>query len=151
MALKEEGTLNKYRPYEKMSVGETVAEGWFEGTVASVFGKDNYLIREGNGEVVEVNSCGHLAHKMKKLNVLVGDYIKIVYDGKGLLEKGIFKGKETHQVKFFRDPDLCRRPGQTKMTPAQQTRGPKFKEDKQDDSAQVASFAESLADDDMDI
>ena len=152
MALREEAGLNAYRPYEKMSVGEVVAEGWFEGTTAGAFGHDNYLIREGNGDVVEVNHCGHLAHKWQKAKVLVGDYVKIVYAGKDVLEKGKFKGKPSHNVKLFRDPDLSRRPGQTELTPAQQSRGPKFKDtSKSTDNSEVESFAASLGEDDMDI
>lgn len=153
MAFREEAGLNAYRPYDKMSVGEVVAEGWFEGTTTGTFGHDNYLIREGNGEVIEVNHCGHLAHKWEKSKILVGDYVKIVYAGKDVLEKGKFKGKPSHNVKLFRDPDLSRAPGQKALTLAQKDRGPKFKEAKDDDQQdKIASFAESLADDDdMDI
>lgn len=152
MAFQEVGGLNKFRPYDKMSVGEVIAEGWYEGTVRSTFDHDNYLIREANGEVVEVNYCGHLAHKWEKCKILVGDYVKLVYQGSEILEKGKFKGKMSHHVQLLRDPDLCRRPGQKELTQQQQARGPKFKEQgKDEDQAKVASFAASLADEDLDI
>jgi hypothetical protein len=154
MAFREEAGLNNFRPYEKMSVGEVVAEGWYEGDVRSIFEHDNYLIREGNGQVVEVNYCGHLRHKWEKARILVGDYVKIIYMGSSVLETGKFKGKVSHKVQLLRDPDLCRRPGQKELTQQQQTRGSKFKEQgKDEDQAKVASFAASLAgeDEDMDI
>jgi len=155
MVFREEAGMNLFRPYEKANVGDIIAEGWFEGTCASIFDHDNYLIREQNGEVVEVNYCGHLAHKWKKAKVIVGDYVQIVYDGRGRLEKGKFKGKESHQVKLFRDPDKSLHGTKSAPTSAPQ-RGPKpakLQEVDSEDASQdrVRAFADSIGDDDLDI
>lgn len=157
MAFREEAGLNTFRPYEKMSIGETVAEGWYEGPTAGKFGT-NYLVREADGTLVEVNGCGHLKFKIEKSKILLGDFIKIVYDGKDVLARGKFKGKDTHNVKLFRDPERSlhgakAQPQQTSPAAAAPRTPPAFQEvdDEASRSQRVKDFADSLADDDGEL
>lgn len=53
------------------------------------------------GDIVGLNSCGSLNHKMSK--VQKDAVIKIIYAGKDVMDKGKYKGKEFHQVEFFLD------------------------------------------------
>jgi hypothetical protein len=108
MAFKEEGSAN-FRAYETLSAGDIVAEGWVEGFTASKFKGDNIVVREGNGECVIVNHCGSLAYRMKEARpnpISIGDYIKVVYKGKEVMKKGVFAGKDVHEVALYRDPDM---------------------------------------------
>jgi hypothetical protein len=152
MAFQEVAGRNTYRPYEKLSVGEVVAEGWYEGKIKGTYG-ENHLVREANGEVIEVNKCGHLDGKMTKAGILVGDYIQIVYDGQDKMERGPFKGKLAHNVKLYRDPSRNLRVGATAAEQAAAAaKKPNFKPEASEDTEaraeRVKDFAASLDDDD---
>jgi hypothetical protein len=109
MAFLEQGSVN-YRDYKTLSKGDVVAEGWIEGFSPNTFNaaKRDVSIRERDGSVVKVNSCGSLEYKLKEAKpaIAIGDYVKIVYEGEQVMEKGSFKGKSAHTVKVFRDADL---------------------------------------------
>lgn len=150
MAFREEGSLGKFRPYKEMFPGEIVAEGYYEGTVESRFPNPNYQVREANGDLITVNYCGHLAFKMKSAKILIGDYIQIVYAGCEVLAKGNFKGKDSHQVQLFRDPERSLRGG---VVPESASKTPRLQEAKEiAASDRVKTFADSLGSDgEMDL
>jgi hypothetical protein len=87
-----------------MSVGEIVAAGHYEGERQGNMSL-NYLVREENGDLIEVNGCGTLKHKMAMpgQEVKIGDYIVVEYAGMDKLTKGKWAGKTAHSVKLFRD------------------------------------------------
>lgn len=94
----------RYMKFKDMAEGDKVAEGHFMGTVESQYGLQ-YEIREKKGHAI-VPKCGFLNWLYERKKFVEGDYVKIVYTGQEKLRKGKFKGKNSHTVDVFVDPDL---------------------------------------------
>ena len=61
------------------------------GACLIVLSQKIYAQEVRNSDVVVVNNVGNLNFKMK--NVKVGDYVRVVYEGQDIMQKGAFKGK----------------------------------------------------------
>jgi len=48
-------------------------------------------------------SCGALKYSLEQGKLKVGNMYKIVYDGKGTMEKGPMKGKDFHKIQVWED------------------------------------------------
>lgn len=93
---KSVGGPKKYFKYAECKKGELLVEGKFLGRTPNKFGKENFDFKpEEGGPTVCLNHAGQLAYLIEN-NVREGDLVQVIYDGKGILEKGAFKGKEVH-------------------------------------------------------
>jgi len=79
---KSVGGQKKYFKYAECEEGQLLVEGKFIGTSPNKFGKENFDFRPEEGPIVRE-----------------GDTVQVIYDGKGILDKGAFKGKEVHNFK----------------------------------------------------
>lgn len=83
---------------------EVILEGYFKGTVPNQYNDDKPHFKFEDfktGETVIVNNIGNLQHRMTDKNVQEGDLIQITYLGTSPIEKGKFKGKESHQFRVI--------------------------------------------------
>jgi hypothetical protein len=101
---------NQYRKYDLWEVGDIVI-----GTVVD-FGEDKYkkkcpviLVDEAMfkdkaenkrvlGKRLLINSCGKIAKRVTSGDIALGLTIQIEYLGKNVMEKGLYAGKEAHDV-----------------------------------------------------
>lgn len=113
-----------FRPWGHWTEGDVIV-GKFTGTSEDNYGNTNYDIeveecefdnpriqtknKKGEdvvyespkeGEIFCLNSCGSLDKAMDKCDI--GDFIKVVYTGTVVLNKGKFAGKEAHTMKVMR-------------------------------------------------
>jgi len=95
---KSVGGQKKYFKYAECEEGQLLVEGKFIGTSPNKFGKENFDFRPEEGPIVSLNHAGQLAYLMDNY-VREGDTVQVIYDGKGILDKGAFKGKEVHNFK----------------------------------------------------
>lgn len=102
MAFEEVGGSKTYVKYSECKAGDVVVEGHFIGSVPSKFGGNNHEFRTESGKIVSLNKSGQLDYCLK--HIAVGDYVRVVYEGKTILDKGTFKGKEAHNFKVAKDP-----------------------------------------------
>ena len=75
-----------------------IAAGFYRGTVPNNYNY-NHII-EGKSKKYGLSKAGHLDLILGKdddPNIPLGTYIKVYYIGTELLEKGPYKGKESHQ------------------------------------------------------
>lgn len=95
MAFKKVAGTRKYFKYKDCTPGQVlVADGEYTGPEDGKFGVQ-HLFNQRNGEVVCLNSAGHLNYLLKE-RVKVGQRVNIMYADRKLLEKGAFAGKEAH-------------------------------------------------------
>jgi len=90
------GGLKKYYKYNECEKGQLLVEGVFIGTSPNKFGKENFDFRPSEGPVVSLNHAGHLAWIVEN-HVPVGAEVQVYYEGKEMLDKGQFAGKEVHK------------------------------------------------------
>lgn len=83
--------------------GAVLAEGTYLGVLTTDYG-DSFEMRNKDGSSTVLNGAGHLASLMKR--VVIGDYLRVTYDGQAIIEKGSAKGKKAHRFKIERDADL---------------------------------------------
>lgn len=104
---KEIGGSASFRKWSEFKQGETL-EGYYRGRgKEDVYGKRAFLFditftsfdASLVGKKLGLNEMGNLNSKME--NVKEGDYIMMSYEGKYKLEKGPYKGKESHVVKVL--------------------------------------------------
>lgn len=92
------GGITFIRPKELADAGTTgvVAEGIYEGTLPNNFdeNKSDYKVRQDDGTLVILNSCGSLATQLAKVSE--GSYVQITYLGMKPLTQGKMKGKSAH-------------------------------------------------------
>lgn len=96
------GNLRYIRAKELKESGVTglVVEGIFEGTIANeMSGKNDYKIREANGDLAIINNTASLSNQMGELEL--GAYVAIKYNGTTVIKNGPRKGKEAHQFNVF--------------------------------------------------
>lgn len=102
------GGAQNYRKWEDYEVGDIVI-GEFIGTHEDQFKKTNYKIKVLDAQFVDtdlaesligktlvLNSNGSLDKQMEEVEE--GETIQVEYNGKSLLTKGPFAGKEAHGV-----------------------------------------------------
>jgi len=92
------GELRFIRPSKLAAEGVTgvVAQGIYEGAIPNQFdeGKNDFKVREDNGDLLILNSTGSLASQMARVEV--GSYVRITYLGKQTMTKGKMAGKQSH-------------------------------------------------------
>ncbi len=90
----------KYLKWSDWNPGEYIV-GKYIQSYEDQFGNENYEVQiieaevEGielkEGDLFGLNSCGGLKRNME--DVAYGSYVQVTYNGKGVMEKGPFKGK----------------------------------------------------------
>jgi hypothetical protein len=94
----QKGNLRFVRPSKLAEAGTTgvVAQGIYEGAIPNQFdeGKNDFKVREDNGDLAILNSTGSLASQMARVEV--GSYVRISYLGKQTMSKGKMAGKQAH-------------------------------------------------------
>lgn len=109
--VKKELTIQKtYRKWEDYQVGDMVL-GELVGYHKDRYGKDCPIIKVEEaffkdkkvgqsliGKNLVLNSNGMLDKALKNGGVQIGDVIQVEYQGKNMMEKGPYKGKEAHAV-----------------------------------------------------
>ncbi len=104
------GGLTNYRKWEEWKVDDTVVGEFIEQGEDDTYGKPKWTIKveeamfvgkpktsaKLKGQNLTLNSNGMLDKAMAKIEP--GDMVQIVYQGKGRLDKGKFKGKDAHKV-----------------------------------------------------
>jgi len=104
------GTLLLYKNFKP---NQTMVEyGTFLGTSENQYGK-LFDFEEENGDLLTLPKCGKLDYMDEKGKFIKGAKYKIVYLGKGIIEKGSYKGKEFHDVDVLLDSDSIESKGNT--------------------------------------
>jgi hypothetical protein len=95
----------RFVKYNDAQKGDTLVEGWYTAKRPSKFGNDkyDYEFTTEDGERVVLNGAGHLAFQMA--NVKPGAWTKVEYEGKDIIKKGTWAGREAHNVTVFVDND----------------------------------------------
>lgn len=107
------GGASKYRKYDTWDVGDQIA-GELVSISKDQFGKPAYVIKVQDvmfkktseqpaiGESFTLNSAGGLEYKIEQAGgINVGDVMGVEYNGKVTVEKGKWKGKQTHDIDLF--------------------------------------------------
>lgn len=95
MAFKEVGGETRYVKYTESEPGQVLAEGTYLGTRLSKFEKPQYQFREETGNLVVLNSSGHLDKKINLL-VKVGDMVRVILKDKAKIKEGPYRGKDSY-------------------------------------------------------
>lgn len=95
MAFVKVSGSKKYFKYSECKKGDVlVSSGTYLGIEEGKFGiEHNYKLP--SGEIVVLNSAGKLNYLMSKF-ASAGTVCNVIYGGKIVLQKGDFKGKESH-------------------------------------------------------
>jgi hypothetical protein len=104
---KEIGGSSVFRKWTEFKQGENFEGKYIGRGKIDAYGKRAFLFNVAfcsfdkslEGKTLGLNEMGNLNSKME--NVQEGDYVMISYEGKYKLEKGPFKGKESHTVKVL--------------------------------------------------
>lgn len=103
--LRKVGGPKKYFKYEECKKGQVLVYGKYIGRSPNKFGKENFDFKPNEGgPTVCLNHSGHLAYLLETY-VSPGDVVEIKYMGKEKLEKGPYKGKESHQFELSVEGD----------------------------------------------
>jgi hypothetical protein len=102
MAFTEISSQKKYIKYSECSAGDELVEGWYLNATEGKYGTQYNFITEQGTHVV-LNKAGQLDYLIKT-HVSPEDYVKIIFEGTVVLEKGPMKGKEANNFKLLRDP-----------------------------------------------
>ncbi len=98
------GEIRYVKPKDA-SAGDVLVEGTYLGADNDTkFGKPNYQFRTTEGDLVIVNSTGHLEKNLPNL-VQPGDYTQIILKSKEKMTKGAFAGKESYIFDILVDAD----------------------------------------------
>jgi len=106
MKYRRVGGARTFKSWKSWTKGDFV-EGIFTGTSEDNYQKTNYHIEVKNyefadgtdlpeGKQLGLNSNGSLDYQFQ--DIAEGSQVMVEYEGKGMLEKGLYKGKEFHQV-----------------------------------------------------
>lgn len=99
MAYQKVATQRKYFKYAECQKGQKlVDEGVYLGTEEGKFGIQ-HIFRQKDGETVVLNKSGHLDYLLAE-NATKGTKCNVIYDGKIVLTKGPFKGKEANNFEL---------------------------------------------------
>ena len=95
MAFKKIAGVRKYYKYKDCTPGQRLVEdGEYTGSEEGKFGIQ-HIFNQRNGEVVCLNSAGHLNYLLKE-HVKTGMRVNVIYADRKTLAKGPFAGKEAH-------------------------------------------------------
>ena len=94
----------QYFKYKECSKGQVLVTGHYVKTKEDNYGNTSYVVRKEDGGLAVLNSSGHLDYLMAT-DAKFGDFIRVTYDGSVKLEKGRFKGKDSHRFILEIDPD----------------------------------------------
>lgn len=93
--LKKVGGPKQYYKYSECKAGQVLVEGKFIGRSPNKFGKENFDFKPANGgPTVSLNHAGQLEYLLSE--IVEGTYCRVTYNGKEVLTKGDFKGKEVN-------------------------------------------------------
>ena len=104
MAFKRVSLPREYHKLADYSAGDILCEGTYVSTHENKFGTLNHVFRNEAENKDHVLSGGHLTWLAKE-QLSFGDYTRVTYSGTQILEKGNFKGKESHQFELETDDD----------------------------------------------
>jgi len=103
MAYQEVSKQEKYYKYAECEEGQVLVDGGvYRGGREGKFGIQHVFKTEE--EYIVLNSSGHLNWLLEN-RCNVGDFCKIVYEGKDVLESGKFSGKEAHKFSILVDDE----------------------------------------------
>ena len=79
-----------------------VLEGTFLESIPNQLNSDrsDYKFELEDGSISVVNGAGNLGYKMKFIDI--GDYVQLMYNGKQVISKGDYKGKEAHNFEVLK-------------------------------------------------
>lgn len=98
--------LPKYHKYSEKKAGEKLVDmGEFIGSTEGKFGAQHNFIEMKTGQQVVLNKAGGLDWQIEKGRIAEGGVYDVIYDGKDVLTKGTFAGKEAHKFKILRYDD----------------------------------------------
>ncbi len=100
MAYQEVGGSKEFIKYKDCEAGDVLVEGVFRREYQGKFGVQ-YEFEAMCGKIVVLNSAGQLNYKMDFIKP--GTKLKIIYEGTVVLDKGLMKGKSSHQFKVLKD------------------------------------------------
>lgn len=102
MAFQEVAGAKSFVKANGMNPGDVMVTGWFVGERPSKFGGKDFEFETEDGKHIVVNKSGQLVYAMQFVEK--GDFVRVTYVGKNILDKGTFKGREAHQFKVEKDP-----------------------------------------------
>lgn len=98
------GEIRYVKPKDA-KVGDVIVEGTYLGVDNDTkYGKPNYQFRTASGDLVIVNSTGHLEKNLPTA-AQPGDYTQIILKSKEKMTKGAFAGKESYIFDILVDDD----------------------------------------------
>jgi len=104
MAFQRVSIQRTYFKYPECKKGDILVNaGIFIKTEDGKFGPQHIFREKVSGKEVCLNSSGHLNYQLEE-HVTPGDLCNVIYDGKVLLTKGTFAGKEAHNFIVEVDP-----------------------------------------------
>lgn len=104
MAFKKVSTARKYFKFAECKPGDKLVDaGIYVGPEEGRFGIQ-HIYKQTNGEIVCLNSSGHLNWLMEN-HVKPGQLVNVYYADKVMLTKGAFKGKEAHNFEVEIDDE----------------------------------------------
>lgn len=93
--LKKVGGPKQYYKYKECKPGQVLVEGTYIGRSPNKFGKENFDFKPANGgATVCLNHAGQLEYLLEAITE--GTYCRVTYNGREVLTKGDFKGKEVN-------------------------------------------------------
>lgn len=101
---KEVVTTKTYLPFKAMTAGQVVIpDSKYIGRTPNKFGKENFEFEDEKGAISVLNCCGSLELKFEKIEV--GSRVRVTYNGKKVISKGQFAGKDFHDFSVAVDVD----------------------------------------------
>jgi len=96
----------KYFKYTECEKGQKlVSAGVYVGPEEGKFGT-NHIFRQDDGQVVSLNSSGHLNWLLENYATPGRTVCNVIYGGKEVLQKGSMKGKEAHRFELeIKEPE----------------------------------------------
>jgi hypothetical protein len=151
MAFKKVTDKTTYVKYKECAPGQVLAEGHYVSVKENEYGQ-TYIIRKPNGEKVGLPSSGKLKYAFNN-DLILGDYVRITYNGMERIASTKFKGKlvDTHQ--FDIEVDEERRNSSiaaAQVAPASVASNSASSDEYADDEEESVSYA-TYSDDDSEV
>jgi hypothetical protein len=100
MGFKKVAGARKYFKYVECEKGQKLVDsGLYVGPEEGRFGV-NHIFRQNDGQVISLNSSGHLNWLLENHTTVGESVCNVIYDGKEVLQKGMMKGKEAHRFEL---------------------------------------------------
>ena len=104
MAFQDLNAAKKYVKTTALAKGEEMVEGWYIGShISKKYGNQQHNFITEAGEHVVLNGAGQLDYIIEN-QVKPEDYVKVIFDGKVVLQKGPQAGTAVNQFKAYVDP-----------------------------------------------